>query len=158
MAWTAARTWVTGEVTTAAQLNEQIRDNENYLKDAVEARTIRVVTTVDFDDGSPVLLLAAPENSIILRVLARVTTAYDAASWATIGDATDNDGFLEDVVLDPEVAGAKGESDDEGGAYLWDTDHKLVKYYTAATNVNLYQNAGASVQGTIRVVIEYIPA
>ena len=32
MAWTAPRTWTTGEVVTAAQLNEQIRDNENWLK------------------------------------------------------------------------------------------------------------------------------
>lgn len=31
MAWTAPRTWVTGEIVTAAQLNEQIRDNMNML-------------------------------------------------------------------------------------------------------------------------------
>ena len=31
MAFTAYRTWVTGEVVTAAQLNEQIRDNGNAL-------------------------------------------------------------------------------------------------------------------------------
>ena len=31
MAFTAFRTWVTGEVVTAAQLNEQIRDNGNAL-------------------------------------------------------------------------------------------------------------------------------
>lgn len=31
MAWTAPRTWVTGEIVTAAQMNEQIRDNMNML-------------------------------------------------------------------------------------------------------------------------------
>lgn len=33
MAWTAPRTWVTGEVVTAAMLNQQIRDNELFLYD-----------------------------------------------------------------------------------------------------------------------------
>lgn len=31
MAWTAPRTWVTGEVVTASMLNEQIRDNMAYM-------------------------------------------------------------------------------------------------------------------------------
>jgi hypothetical protein len=33
MTWTAPRTWSTGELVTAALLNEQIRDNLSYLKD-----------------------------------------------------------------------------------------------------------------------------
>ena len=32
MAFTTPRTWVVGEITTAAQLNEQVRDNTRYLK------------------------------------------------------------------------------------------------------------------------------
>jgi hypothetical protein len=40
MAWTAPRTWVTGEVVTAAQLNEQVRDNTRYLKGLDGAVTI----------------------------------------------------------------------------------------------------------------------
>ena len=32
MAWTTPRTWVTNELVTAALMNEQIKDNENYLK------------------------------------------------------------------------------------------------------------------------------
>jgi len=31
MAWTSPRTWVAGETVTAAQLNEQIRDNLDFL-------------------------------------------------------------------------------------------------------------------------------
>lgn len=32
MAWTTPRTWVAGELVTKAMLDEQIRDNEIYLK------------------------------------------------------------------------------------------------------------------------------
>lgn len=30
--WTLPRTWATGEPVTAAQLNQQLRDNQEYLK------------------------------------------------------------------------------------------------------------------------------
>jgi len=32
MAWTAPRTWVSGELVTSTQLNEQLRDNLLLLK------------------------------------------------------------------------------------------------------------------------------
>ena len=32
MAWTTPRTWITGEVVTAAQHNQQLRDNANFLR------------------------------------------------------------------------------------------------------------------------------
>ena len=32
MGWTSPATWVSGSILTAAQLNQQVRDNENYLK------------------------------------------------------------------------------------------------------------------------------
>lgn len=32
MAWTAPRTWVTGELVTAGNLNEQVKDNETELR------------------------------------------------------------------------------------------------------------------------------
>lgn len=53
MAWTTPRTWTTGELVTAAMMNEQLRDNENYLKDAV-ANT----TTGHDHDGSDSKLIA----------------------------------------------------------------------------------------------------
>jgi hypothetical protein len=41
MAWTTARTWVTGEVVTAAQMNTHIRDNLNVLgRDYPGLRTV----------------------------------------------------------------------------------------------------------------------
>lgn len=36
MAWTAPRTWTTGEIVTAAQMNEQVRDNELYIKGIID--------------------------------------------------------------------------------------------------------------------------
>ncbi len=41
MAFTTPRTWTTGEVVTAAQLNEQIRDNENFLAQAHSVRAYK---------------------------------------------------------------------------------------------------------------------
>jgi hypothetical protein len=58
MAWTTPRTWVTGEVVSAAQLNEQIRDNENFIRQlhgakgtrsAVKSIVTATWTLIDFD-------------------------------------------------------------------------------------------------------------
>lgn len=45
MAWTAPATWVTGEVVTAAKLNEQVRDNMSALRSASVAQVGTVATT-----------------------------------------------------------------------------------------------------------------
>lgn len=37
MAWTAPRTWVTGELVTASLMNTHVRDNLNYLKSQTDA-------------------------------------------------------------------------------------------------------------------------
>ena len=36
MAWTTPITWSTGQIVTGIQLNEQVRDNESYLKTEVD--------------------------------------------------------------------------------------------------------------------------
>ena len=36
MAWTAPRTWVTGELVTAAFMNTYIRDNQTYIKTEID--------------------------------------------------------------------------------------------------------------------------
>lgn len=159
MAFTAYRTWVPGEVVTAAQLNEQLRDNGNYLKDGMEARIIRLVTVIDYNDGSPIILFPAPENSIILDVMVRVLTVYnDGAATVTIGDAGDADGFLTTAIIAPAVAGWKAAGVDDKGAYLLVGGIAHVKAYAAATYINLYQVPGTSTQGQIRVEIIYVPA
>lgn len=46
MSWTEPRTWVTGEIVTAAQLNEQVRDNMDYVHDALPSNTQTVTSNV----------------------------------------------------------------------------------------------------------------
>jgi hypothetical protein len=44
MAWTTPRTWTAGAVHTAAQLNTDIRDNENFLRSAHACRLYKSAT------------------------------------------------------------------------------------------------------------------
>ncbi len=46
MAWTAPRTWTTGELVTKTILDTHIRDNEIYLKTAVDAAVLRAGDTM----------------------------------------------------------------------------------------------------------------
>jgi hypothetical protein len=47
MAWTDPKTWVAETVVGAADLNEQIRDNENYLKTNIELGEAGALTVAD---------------------------------------------------------------------------------------------------------------
>jgi hypothetical protein len=58
VAWTTPKTWVDGELVTAAGLNQQIRDNSEYLKAQVEAVALAgldviPVTGVSANGGAP---------------------------------------------------------------------------------------------------------
>ena len=44
MAWTAPSTWVAAAMLTAAQLNQQVRDNLGYLKDRTQVGTVTITT------------------------------------------------------------------------------------------------------------------
>lgn len=62
MAWTTPRTWVSGELVTAALLNTHVRDNLSYLKDvpalngvqfpATQAASSNVNTLDDYEEGT----------------------------------------------------------------------------------------------------------
>lgn len=52
MAWTAPRTWVAGEVVTAALLNTHVRDNLSYLKDLAVATPTLGSNVVTAGEGS----------------------------------------------------------------------------------------------------------
>ena len=58
MAWTAPRTWTTGEIVTAAHLNEQVRDNATHLKDTLTSCTFAGAPTralsTDYQNGSSI--------------------------------------------------------------------------------------------------------
>ena len=46
MSWTTPRTWVTGEIVTAAQMNEQVRDNVDFVHGALPSNTQTVTSNV----------------------------------------------------------------------------------------------------------------
>lgn len=63
MGWTAPRTWTTAEIVTASHLNEQVRDNEVYLKgetdkldDVSHSEPTRVSGTI-YHNGSKIRLV-----------------------------------------------------------------------------------------------------
>jgi len=81
MAFTAYRTFVAGEIVTAAMLNQQIRDNGNYLKGVGQVPTIQSGLTIDNSLGSERLLLpllSTAECATVLNVAGEV--AYDEAT------------------------------------------------------------------------------
>jgi len=81
MAFTSYRTWVAGEIVTAALMNAQIRDNGNYLKGVGQVPTIQSGLTIDNSLGSERLLLpllSTAECATVLNVAGEV--AYDEAT------------------------------------------------------------------------------
>lgn len=67
MAWTAPRTWVTGELVTAAQLNEQVRDNTDFLHNRPRARVYRSAGQT-FTSGAP--------GGVVFDAVGYVTTGW----------------------------------------------------------------------------------
>lgn len=110
--WTTPRTWVTGEVVTAAQLNEQIRDNEDWLKaGAIEKLDSHTVTgsdtaTITFTglSGSYSMLLihgyarsdhAATPDELLITFNSDTGANYDMVrSW---GYSSNNFGSLDEI-------------------------------------------------------------
>jgi hypothetical protein len=73
MAWTAPATWTTGQVVTAANLNEQIRDNETYIKAHIDA-------------SAAVHGLAASVNALGSKQAAALRIEYASANSAATGN------------------------------------------------------------------------
>ena len=46
MVWTTPITWSTGQVVTAPQLNEQVRDNLTYIMSTAQATTAKILDTI----------------------------------------------------------------------------------------------------------------
>jgi len=61
MGWTAPRTWVTGEVVTAAIMNTHVRDNlnalEGYLDDVTHSEPARALDTVYINNTGKIRLV-----------------------------------------------------------------------------------------------------
>ena len=82
MAWTSPRTWVTGEVVTAAELNAHVRDNTIALR-------MQFVTSLPGSpaDGNLVCLvdsLTVPTYQWQLRYVSGISDAY---KWVCVGGA-----------------------------------------------------------------------
>ena len=104
MAWTAPRTWVAGEIVTAALMNTHIRDNERYLKGLDGAITlsdalilpdgagyylhISILTTVQRDALTPTA------GMIIYNSTTTQFNKYENGAWrADLGFNSDHGGF-----------------------------------------------------------------
>lgn len=68
MAWTTPRTWVPGEVVTAAQLNTHLRDNLSDLDSRMNTAVQLVQETETGVDGNGSLVLAATTTVVVLNI------------------------------------------------------------------------------------------
>jgi len=67
VAWTAPRTWVAGEVVTAAELNTHVRDNLTFLHDNGFRNYARVQGTVNWANGDDNHRAYAPFTSTVVE-------------------------------------------------------------------------------------------
>jgi hypothetical protein len=101
--WTANRTWVAGEVVTAALLNQYVRDNLDYLKDRPVAAvsdldgTVSSTTSASFVDITGASVSITTSGSSRLLILASGSAAFPNGNTSYItalvdgtnqGDAT----------------------------------------------------------------------
>lgn len=99
MAWTAARTWVVGEIVTAAQLNTHVRDNLNAVA--------RIVTGSYTGDGTTDRLIATDVEPawvwVINETSAGTVTYWMAASpfgGGTIGPIFKTDASANEIATE----------------------------------------------------------
>jgi len=97
-----------------------------------------VKTVVNHDDTSPVTLCAVVDGCCVVDVVVEVTETWnDGAKAFTVGDATDPDGFAEDLAANLGTTGYYNLDHDTWGAYLWHLagSHQLTKVYATPTNI-----------------------
>jgi hypothetical protein len=94
MAWTAARTWVTGELVTSTIMNAHVRDNLNYLfsttgEIAYQEFTSAVSTTATTEGGSTQVVSAGAitfdgSTPVMICFFAPFATTAGAADGTSI--------------------------------------------------------------------------
>lgn len=100
MAWTAPRTWVTGELVTAAMMNTHVRDNLGYLKDApvfdggFVARTLVGTwgNRFDYDTANQIIAGIPGSGSSAKKFVIVDSTGATAASVDSLGAGIFNGG------------------------------------------------------------------
>jgi len=125
------------------------------------ADTIRRVKTVFADVAvtqgvaQTAALFTVPKNSLLLGVIARVTTAFDGATTQTleVGITGNIDKYIDTTDFDPSaVAGTSTGS--VGGTT---NDQKTMEYITAAAAlIATWTNTTSGTEGTVRVYAFYI--
>ena len=94
MAWTTARTWITGEVVTKTILDQHVRDNLQFLHD--RTRNLWVPVTQAFVGGVDIPLLARQVGATAARwPVAPLAAANDRASM--VAKVPDDYGSIDTV-------------------------------------------------------------
>ena len=94
MAWSAYRTWVAGDVLTAAQLNQDIRDNGNLLLPAAATVATSETTTstsyTDLTTSGPAVTLTTGTKALIVvgSYMNNNTTSAGCLMGFTVSGAT----------------------------------------------------------------------
>jgi hypothetical protein len=129
--WATPRTWVTGEVVTAAQMNEQVRDNTTFSKEMSENAMLGVIF-----DGSGADIATDADYTIPVPGAATITGAVlradDGDSLNTSDDQGDN--IIVDVYRQSDSDGDNAfDSDDEiiAGILTLDSDSGIYARFTA---------------------------
>ena len=87
MAWTTAKTWSAGQNLTAAELNTHVRDNEDYLKDALDTSGITSDSALSQIKGALYGVRAVRTATQSISDASDTAVAYNAT------DAFDSDAF-----------------------------------------------------------------
>ena len=115
MAWTAPRTWVTAEVVTAAQMNEQVRDNSTWLK----ANTAQLISeTVLTGDAATITFASIPATyrHLLIKWYARGDEdATNVEMYLTFNNDTGNN---YDYMYYYFTDAGSGDVEAIGGAYI----------------------------------------
>lgn len=87
MGWTTPRTWVTGEVVTAAELNAHVRDNVNFLKSGVYAQQTLTTSSSSTSGTTELVVASAPAITFDGTTPAEVTFNWQNVAL-TVGTDT----------------------------------------------------------------------
>lgn len=95
MAWTAPRTWTTGELVTAAIMNTHVRDNLLHLGDSAGTTVDDTVTGFTNTSYADMDALTTDQlNAPVIATVDTLTTALVIVSCRTIVQATSGNAFM----------------------------------------------------------------
>ena len=139
MTWTTPKTWVTGEALTASDLNTHVRDNLDYLKDAIDDLTSPPTDHYECDEASDYTttstsFVAVDSTNLRLTI---TTNGGDVLIVFTGSVANSAAGYR--TYLDIEVDDASYLGDDDGLVVF----SNAANYNTPPSLVALAQNLSA---------------